>query len=289
MTTNTSNRAADIFTRYEQPILEDWLREQLAALTARQDLISEADLRRQSTELFALFISACRTGSFTDISTPGWKTVLEYLANVSRTRAQQGFTPSETATVVFSIKQPLFARLRQELGANAEALADELWSATVLLDKLGLYTTEVFLKSREDIIKRQQAEMLELSTPVVKLWDGVLAVPLVGTLDSARTQVVMEGILQSIVDTGSSMAIVDITGVPIVDTLVAQHLLNTVFAAKLMGAQCIISGIRPQIAQAMVHLGVEFGSVVTKATLADALAYAFQQIGVTVTNKAPIA
>ena len=289
MTTNTSNRAADIFTRYEQPILEDWLREQLAALTARQDLISEADLRRQSTELFALFISACRTGSFTDISTPGWKTVLEYLANVSRTRAQQGFTPSETATVVFSIKQPLFARLRQELGANAEALADELWSATVLLDKLGLYTTEVFLKSREDIIKRQQAEMLELSTPVVKLWDGVLAVPLVGTLDSARTQVVMEGILQSIVDTGSSMAIVDITGVPIVDTLVAQHLLNTVFAAKLMGAQCIISGIRPQIAQAMVHLGVEFRSVVTKATLADALAYAFQQIGVTVTNKAPIA
>jgi len=287
MTTSTSSRVADIFTRYEQPILEDWLREQLAALTARQDLISEADLRRQSAEFLALFIPACRVGSFTDITTPEWKIVLAFLADVSRSRALLGFSPSETATVVFSLKQPLFARLRQELGADVETLADALWDATVLLDKLGLYTTEVFLKSREDIIKRQQAEMLELSTPVVKLWDGVLAVPLVGTLDSARTQIVMEGILQSIVDTGSSMAIVDITGVPIVDTLVAQHLLNTVFAAKLMGAQCIISGIRPQIAQAMVHLGVEFGSVVTKATLADALAYAFQQIGVVVTKQAP--
>ena len=286
MTTKGINRVAEIFTRYEKPILEDWLREQLAALTARQDLISEADLRRQSTDFLALFIPACRVGSFTDITTPDWKAVLEFLAGASRSRALQGFSPSETATVVFSLKQPLFTRLRQELGADAEALADELWNATVLLDKLGLYTTEVFQKSREEIIKRQQAEMLDLSTPVVTLWEGVLALPLVGTLDSARTRIVMENILQSIVDTGSRIAIVDITGVPIVDTLVAQHLLNTVFAAKLMGAQCIISGIRPQIAQAMVHLGVEFGDVVTKATMADALGYAFQQIGVTVLNKA---
>jgi len=212
---------------------------------------------------------------------------LDFLAGASRSRALQGFSPSETATVVFSLKQPLFTRLRQEFSANAEALADELWNATVLLDKLGLYTTEVFQKSREEIIKRQQEEMLDLSTPVVKLWEGVLAVPLVGALDSARSRLVMENILQSIISTGSSMAIIDITGVPNVDTQVAQHLLNTVLAAKLMGAQCIISGIRPEIALAMVHLGVEFGDVVTKATLADALAYAFLKIGIVVTITAP--
>ena len=288
MTINTPNRVAEIFTRYEQPILEDWLREQLAALTARQDLISEADLRQQSAELLALFIPACSAGNFTDITAPEWKAVLTFLSNVSRSRALQGFSPSETATVVFSLKQPLFTRLRQELSINADtALADELWNATVLLDKLGLYTTEVFQKSREEIIKRQQEEMLELSTPVIKLWEGVLAVPLVGMLDSVRTRLVMENILQSIISTGSSMAIIDITGVPNVDTQVAQHLLNTVLAAKLMGAQCIISGIRPEIALAMVHLGVEFGDVVTKATLADALAYAFLKIGIAVTTTAP--
>jgi rsbT co-antagonist protein RsbR len=285
--TPTHGCISDIFTRYEQPMLEDWLREQFAALSARQDLISESDLRRQSAEFFAIFTPACRAGSLTDITTPTWKPVLDFLASVSRSRALQGFSPSETATFVFSIKQPLFARLRQELGADAAALAEEMWTATVLLDKLGLYTTEVFQKAREEVIKRQQAEMLELSTPVVKLWDGVLAMPLIGTLDSARTQVVMESLLQSIVDTASSIAILDITGVPTVDTLVAQHLLKTVSAARLMGAQCIISGIRPQIAQTMVHLGVEFGGVVTKASLADALAYAFQKIGCTVTRQAP--
>ena len=171
----------------------------------------------------------------------------------------QGSTPSETATFVFSLKQPLFARLRRELGRDAEALADEIWRATQLLDKLGLYTTEVYQKSREEVIHRQQQEMLELSTPVVKLWDGILALPLIGTLDSARTQVVMESLLQRIVETGAAIAIIDITGVPTVDTLVAQHLLKTVAAARLMGADCIISGIRPQIAQTIVHLGVDLG------------------------------
>ncbi len=287
MATHSPNRVAEMIARHEQSILEDWLREQLAALSARQDLISELDLRRQSTEFLAIFSLACRAGSLTDITAPEWKPVLDFLGNISRSRAIQGFSPSETATFVFSLKQPFFTRLRQELGADAGALADELWTSTVLLDKLGLYTTEVFQKSREDVIRRQQAEMLELSTPVVKLWDGVLAVPLIGTLDSARTQVVMENLLQSIVDSSSSIAIVDITGVPTVDTQVAQYLFKTVSAARLMGAQCIISGIRPQIAQAMVHLGVDFGDVVTKATLADALAHAFRQLGCTVTKQAP--
>jgi len=285
MTTNKQGCISKIFVHQEE-IMEEWLREQFAALSARQDLISELDLRRQSTEFLALFTPACSTDNLTDITTPEWKPVLDFLGSVSRSRAIQGFSPSETATFVFSLKQPLFARLRQEVVADAVVLADELWKATVLMDKLGLYTTEVYQKSREEIIRRQQAEMLELSTPVVKLWDGILAVPLIGTLDSVRTQVVMENLLQSIVDTGSSFAIVDITGVPTVDTMVAQHLLKTVSAAKLMGANCVISGIRPQIAQSMVHLGVEFRDVVTKATLADALEYAFRQIGRTVTKQA---
>ena len=280
------NRIAQTLSQHEQSLLEDWLREQLAALSARQDLISEADLRRQSAEFLALFVAACSSADPTDIFTPGWQPVLDLLAGVSRSRALQGFSPSATATFVFSLKQPLFACLRRELGKDAGALADELWTATVLLDKLGLYTTEVFMKSREEVIKRQQAEMLELSNPVVKLWDGIIALPLIGTLDSGRAQSVMENLLHSIVDSGSSIAIIDITGVPTVDTLVAKNLLKTVAAAKLMGTQCVISGIRPQIAQTMVHLGVEFGGIVTMATLADALAYAFRQLKLTLSAAA---
>ena len=283
MTTSPQSTIADILSRHEKPVLEEWLREQLDALSARQDLITESDLRLQSAEFLAILTSTCRTGNLFDITKSDWKVVLDFLAGVSRSRALQGFSPSETATFVFSLKQPLFARLRKEMSADAAVLADEMWTATVLLDKLGLYTTEVFQQAREEVIKRQQLEMLELSTPVVKLWDGVLAVPLIGTLDSARTQVAMDSLLQSIVDTGSTIAIVDITGV---DTLVAQHLLKTVSAARLMGAQCIISGIRPQIAQTIVHLGVEFGDVVTKATLADAMAHAFRLTGHTVTRQA---
>jgi rsbT co-antagonist protein RsbR len=197
---------------------------------------------------------------------------------------RQGFSPSETATFVFSLKQPLFRRLRKELSTDADALADELWATTVLLDKLGLYTTEQYQTSRDKIITQQQRELLELSTPVVQLWEGVLALPLIGTLDSERTQVVMESLLQKIVETSAPLAIIDITGVPTVDTLVAQHLLKTVAAARLMGADCIISGIRPQIAQTIVHLGVDLTDVVTKATLADAFSIALKRLGLAVTR-----
>ena len=187
---------------------------------------------------------------------------------------------------VFSLKQPLFARLRQEIGRDPDALGDEMWNASVVLDRLGLYTTEVYQKSREEVIVHQQREMLELSTPVVQLWQGVLGLPLIGTLDSARTQVVMENLLRSIVETGATIAVIDITGVRTVDTLVAQHLLKTVAAARLMGADCIISGIRPQIAQTIVHLGVDLNAVTTKATLADAFAIALQRTGFAVTRAA---
>ena len=207
--------------------------------------------------------------------------MLEMLSEISRSRARQGFTARETATFVFSIKKPLFTAIRADLGKDPDAVAAEMWSTTELVDNLGLYTTDAYIKSREETIRRQQEEMLELSTPVVKLWEGILALPLIGTLDSARTQVVMESLLEAIVQTNSKVAIIDITGVPTVDTVVAQHLLKTVTAARSMGADCIISGVRPQIAQTIVHLGINLLDVTTKATLSDAFALAIHRSGFT--------
>jgi rsbT co-antagonist protein RsbR len=275
----------EILGQHEKDILNEWMKAQLAATTLRSDLMSEAELIEQSRALLQHMRAALERDPH-DTDAPAWADVRALLDDVSRTRARQGFTPAETATFVLSLKQPLFSRLRQMAGRDADALADSVWSATILIDKLGLYTTEVYQKGREEVIARQQQEMMELSTPVVELWDSVLALPLIGTLDSARTQIVMENLLQKIVETGAAIAIVDITGVPTVDTLVAQHLLKTVAAARLMGADCIISGIRPQIAQTIVHLGVDLGSVITKATLADAFQVALAKVGASVTRAA---
>ena len=266
-----------ILIKNQQELLADWVQHQLATDTVRLDLIKESELREQSREFLALLNAAVDSANTIRLAGPAWDSVREFLQGISRSRALQGFSPSETATFVFSLKQPLFARLRAEAGKDAQAVADELWYSTQLLDRLGLYTTEMFQKSREEVIARQQQELLELSTPVVKLWDNILALPLIGTLDSDRTQVVMESLLQKVVETGAAIAIIDITGVPTVDTLVAQHLLKTVAAARLMGADCIISGIRPQIAQTIVHLGVNLSEVTTKATLADAFLVALRR------------
>jgi rsbT co-antagonist protein RsbR len=242
--------------------------------------MSDAELREQSREFLGLVRQAAQTGGV-DIEGAPWTAVREFLGRISASRAEQGFSPSETAVFVFSLKQPVFEQLRRD-GGSTEGLFDEVWRTNLLMDRLGLYTTELYQKGRERLILRQQEEMLELSTPVVKLWDGVLGLPMIGTLDSARTQVVMESLLQRIVETGASVAIIDITGVPTVDTLVAQHLLKTITAARLMGADCIISGIRPQIASTIVHLGVDLSDVITKATLADAFALALERIGLAV-------
>ncbi len=266
-----------LIEKHEGEILTQWVAEQSAQL-ARTSTLKESELRDQSAEFLRAVRDAMR-GAELSFDRKEWDRVKGQLTSVSRARAAQGFTPIETATFVFSLKRPVFGVLRRELGKDAEALADEVWNATVLLDRLGLFTTEVSIKTREEVITRQQEEMLELSTPVVKLWDGILALPMIGTLDSNRTQVVMQTLLQAIVDTGSQVAIVDITGVPTVDTLVAQHLLKTVAAARLMGAECIISGIRPQIAQTIVHLGIDLGDVITKASLADAFRAALDKVG----------
>src|SRR5215204_1323638 len=275
------SKIPSILHTYEEELLEEWMREQLASDTLRADLLTESELRQQSAEFLGALRQGAQSDNLTDIMTPQWSEVREILTDLSRSRVQQGFAPSETATFIFSLKQLLFTRLRQELEQDADTLANEYWAATVLLDRLGLFTTEAYQKSREAVIARQQQELLELSTPVVKLWDGILAVLLIGTLDSARTQSVMESLLQQIIDTEATIAIIDITGVPMVDTLVAQHLLKTVAAARLMGADCIISGIRPQIAQTIVQLGVELDEVTTKTSMAAAFRLALQKSGQT--------
>jgi len=276
--------AEEIRNRHDA-ILKDWMAYQVSALTLRRDLVKETELRDSSRRFLELFAEAFATG--TDSSSPAWKPVKETLAEVSRMRALQGFSSSETATFVFSLKQPLFDLAQQKAGHDGKRLAESLWDLTMLLDKLGLYTTEVYQESREAVIHRQQQELMELSTPVVELWDEVVALPLIGTLDSNRTQVVMESLLQRVVETGARIAIIDITGVPTVDTLVAQHLMKTVAATRLMGADCIISGIRPQIAQTIVHLGVNLNDIITKATLADAFLVALHRVGATVSKAAP--
>ena len=276
-----ASRIPEILKQWENEILDEWVRLQIAEVGARRN-VREQELRDRSREFLRALMQAVQGGNVTDTGATAWNGVREILADISRNRVKQGFTPSETATFVFSLKQPLFERMRTEFGNDPQTLADEIWHATLLLDRLGLFTTEIYQQGREEVILRQQQEMMELSTPVVRLWEGILALPLIGTLDSGRTQVVMENLLQEIVQTGAEIAIIDITGVPTVDTLVAQHLLKTVAAARLMGADCIISGIRPQIAQTIVHLGVELGDVITKATLADAFAIALRRNGKTV-------
>ena len=280
MARTEQNELAGLVAKYEDDILGEWVRSQ--RMSGRSHTINEEELRNQSREFLSLFRTATQSGRFDDITGREWDDTRRMLEDLSRSRARQGFSPSQTAMFVFSLKEPLFVRVRSEYAGDAERLASATLAVNLVLDRLGLYTTEVHQKGREELIARQQQEMMELSTPVVELWDGVLALPLIGTLDSARTQVVMESLLQRIVDTGAGIAIIDITGVPTVDTLVAQHLLKTVAAARLMGADCIISGIRPQIAQTIVHLGVELQDVVTKATLADAFGIALKRMGLAV-------
>ncbi len=278
----SAGHLANALQQNERELLAEWSELQLSDTTLRADLLNESDLREQSRQFLNLLQKGTQSGELDNITGPEWGAVRDFLGDLSRKRAQQGFSPTETSTFIFSLKQPLFTVLREQLKDNAQVLADELWAMTKLLDGLGLYTAEVFQKNRDEIISRQRGELLELSTPVVQLWDEILALPLVGTLDSSRTQIVMENLLQKIVDTGAAIAIIDITGVPTVDTLVAQHLMKTVAATRLMGADCIISGIRPQIAQTIVHLGVDLGEVVTKATLADAFEVALERVGMTV-------
>lgn len=286
MSLNGQSKIPEILKKYRSELLTAWLSEQMTA-SSHKDSLKEIEVREECREFLDLLVAAVDRGNLTDIHTSDWRPVREMLSSISRDRSHKGFTPSETATFILSLKHPLFTRLNSELANDSQNLIQEIWSVSTLLDKLGLLTTEIHQKAREEVIYRQQEELMELSTPVVKLWDGILALPIIGTLDSNRTQGVMESLLQKIVETGAEVTIIDITGVPTVDTLTAQHLLKTVTAARLMGADCIISGIRPQIAQTIVYLGVDLADVITKATLADAFALALKRIGASITRNQP--
>jgi rsbT co-antagonist protein RsbR len=270
-----------VIASFKQSLLDEWI----GQLTANMNEgIGKTQLKQHCSQFLDSLVRAAQSGQLHSIEGPAWEDMRALLHDIAQARIKLGFTPSQTATFIFSLKQPLFGRLRSEYAARPEVLAEQTWLASALIDQLGLYIIELYTRSRDQTIARQQQELLELSTPVVKLWHNILALPLIGTLDSSRTQIVMESLLEKIVETGAVIAIIDITGVPTVDTLVAQHLLKTVAAARLMGADCIISGIRPQIAQTIVHLGVNLEEVTTKATLADAFLVALGRTGATVSG-----
>jgi rsbT co-antagonist protein RsbR len=282
MAVTETSTLASLVGDHEAEILPEWLALQKASGALKIGRMGEAELTSQCRNFLHMLRDALGSGA-TEMGHPAFASLRDFLADMSRSRAMQGFSPRETATFVFSLKQPLFNSMNRDDTLSPGELAQLTWTTSLLLDELGLYTFESFQKGREEVILRQQREISELSTPVVKMWDGILALPIIGTLDSERTQIVMENLLQTIVDQGAEIAIIDITGVPTVDTLTAQHLLKTVAAARLMGADCIISGIRPQIAQTIVHLGVEL-NVISKATLADAFSVALRRTGRGVTS-----
>lgn len=282
------NDLTEIISRNEDQIREEWIRD-MSQSTQRADLISKTELDEQCKALLNAIVTGIKSSGPANIRSTSWAQGRELLERISASRARQGFSPTEVATFVLSLKRPLFTAIRNDMAKSQDKLFETLWAATELLDGLALVTTEAYTTTREELIARQQLELMELSTPVVKLWDGILALPIIGTLDSARTQVVMENLLQTVVSTNSRFAIIDITGVPTVDTLVAQHLLKTITAARLMGAECIISGVRPQIAQTIVHLGINLEDVMTRANLSDAFGLALQMSGRTVVRKAALA
>lgn len=273
---------AKILEQKKTEILDLWIEEQTAGDAFREDLMHLDDLRSQSEEFLNELVSATATGNFKDVSAPEYKTLMQMLDVFSANRAKQGFSTRETALYIFNLKDALTQFLRKEYKDDPEMLNRETRALNRLIDSLGIAIFEGFVQKREEVIRRQQEEILELSSPVITIWDDILAVPLVGTLDSSRTQVVMRNMLQKIVNTGSSVVILDISGVPAVDTMTAQHLLKTVSAARLMGTECIISGIRPAIAETIVDLGIDLSGVITKATLAGALMEAFQILGMEV-------
>ena len=269
---------AKLLQKKKKQIMEDWMTNQLSDAGLRDDLMSNEDLREQSDELLDTFLKVLTEKNLGDAESSDFEPVLEILAGISMSRARQGFSPRETGVYVFSLKEALIRALHTELKEDTASLLDAVVRMNRLMDAMSLATFETFIKGREEIILRQTDEIAEISTPVIRVWDGILALPIIGTLDSSRTQVVMENLLQEIVNSGSTIAILDISGVPAVDSLVAQHLIKTVAATRLMGAECIISGIRPEIAQTVVHLGIDLSNIVTKASLASALRHAFTML-----------
>ena len=282
--TQETQAVLTLIGQHQEQILSDWLQEAGAASSRVSDSGRRA-MRGEAEEIMASLREALKAGGDPDqFHAAAFNPVRQTLESLSRTRASQGQSAGDTSAFVLAFKRPLFTLLQKQ-GVDAQQQMAIVWTVSTLVDRMAQATVTLYQQTREEIIRRQQQDLLELSTPVIKLFEGVLAVPMIGTLDSARTQVVMETLLERIVATGSRLAIIDITGVPTVDTLVAQHLLKTVSAIRLMGAECIISGIRPQIAQTIVHLGIDLQGIASKANLADALAMAMEQQGFVITRR----
>lgn len=271
-----------LLQKKRKQILEQWVKNQLADETLREDLMSNDELRSQSEELVDVLVKTVNESNLGDPQSSDFEPLFEIVSGISISRARQGFSPRETGVYIFSLKDALMQVLQDELKNDPAALYSLSLRLSKFIDNIGVSTFETFIRGREEVILRQTDEIAEISTPVIRVWEGILALPIIGTLDSARTQVVMENLLQQIVESGSSIAILDISGVPAVDSLVAQHLIKTVSATRLMGAECIISGIRPEIAQTVVHLGIDLSNIVTKATLASALKHAFSMLHIEV-------
>jgi rsbT co-antagonist protein RsbR len=267
-----------VFQKKRESILETWINSQLANATLRDELISDEESRAQSEELLNAFLNMLKAEARGSHDEDSMNSVLDILESITISRARKGYSPRETGVFIFGFKNALIGVLNDEIKSDPKTLYEETLKLTQKLDDLTIATFETFIKGREEVILRQTDEIAEISTPVIRVWDGILALPIIGTLDSARTQVVMESLLSQIVETGSSIAILDISGVPAVDSLVAQHLIKTVSATRLMGAECIISGVRPEIAQTIVHLGIDLSGIITKASLASALKYAFTSL-----------
>ena len=266
--------AAKILSDKQEEVLDNWIKQQLKDSSLREDLMSNEDLKKESGELLKSILTAIRKENYSDVNAPEFEKANEVLAGISLSRAKNGFSPRETAHFVFSLKYAFLETLEKNI-TDSKLLYNETLKLHKLIDSLALVTIETFIRGREEVILRQTSEISEISTPVIQIWDGILALPIIGTLDSARTQIVMESLLTKIVETESTIAILDISGVPAVDSLVAQHLIKTVAATRLMGAECIISGIRPEIAQTIVHLGIDLSNINTKSSLAHALRFAF--------------
>lgn len=269
---------AKLLQKKHKKILENWMTSQLSNISLREDLMSNDELREQSAELLDTLLKVLTEKNLSNVESSEFEPVHELLAGISLSRAKQGFTPTETGVYIFSLKDALLTSLQTDVKDDPAILLDAIVKIGRLMDYLCVTAFETFIKGREEVILRQTDEIAEISTPVIRVWDGILALPIIGTLDSSRTQVVMENLLQEIVASGSTIAILDISGVAAVDSLVAQHLIKTVAATRLMGAECIISGIRPEIAQTVVHLGIDLSNIVTKATLASALKQAFAML-----------
>jgi rsbT co-antagonist protein RsbR len=277
----------DTLKASQQSILEKWIASQLSLQSFSGDLISNQEIEEQSAELLDTLFKTLTTENIERFGSSDFDEVIECLSEISVSRAKLGFSPKETGGFVSGLKNAILEVLETQLAGDVSALYAASKKMNNLFDSFSIITFETFIQGREEVINRQTDEISEISTPVIKVWDGILAMPIIGTLDSARTQVVMENLLEAIVETSSSIAILDISGVPAVDSLVAQHLMKTVAATRLMGAECVISGIRPEIAQTIVHLGIDLSNIITKASLAHALKFSFQTLKLEVRKQVP--